>query len=194
MECNLTSSHKHLLLHVWCGLLTVAMLVMAALLISIKSKSTEEDVSSLRPSISPTVNAITATLKSTGSSLSYIQLTKSPDNRSWQEFHSGGSCSFVHHEGSIHCRKNSLYFLYAQVAFTKHASQTRSKSVILVRNPADDKSLRKLAEGTFPPTTEGSVWVANVVRLKEDDTISINITGEVLSDITLWGAFELQSC
>uniref|UniRef100_A0A3B5KHH9 Tumor necrosis factor beta n=1 Tax=Takifugu rubripes TaxID=31033 RepID=A0A3B5KHH9_TAKRU len=184
MECNLTSSHKHLLLHVWCGLLTVAMLVMAALLISIKSKSTE--VSQF--------NAITATLKSTGSSLSYIQLTKSPDNRSWQEFHSGGSCSFVHHEGSIHCRKNSLYFLYAQVAFTKHASQTRSKSVILVRNPADDKSLRKLAEGTFPPTTEGSVWVANVVRLKEDDTISINITGEVLSDITLWGAFELQSC
>lgn len=117
-----------------------------------------------------------------------------PDNRSWQEFHSGGSCSFVHHEGSIHCRKNSLYFLYAQVAFTKHASQTQSKSVILIRNAADDKSLRKLAEGTFPPTTEGSVWVANVVRLKEDDTISINITGEVLSDITLWGAFELQSC
>lgn len=106
----------------------------------------------------------------------------------------GGSCSLDHLGCSIHCRKNSLYFLYAQVAFAKHASQTQSKSVILIRNPAYGKSLRKLAEGTFPPTTEGSVWVANVVRLKEGDTISINITGEVLSDITLWGAFELQSC
>lgn len=106
----------------------------------------------------------------------------------------GGSCSLVHLGSSIHCRKSSLYFLYAQVAFAKHVSQTQSKSVILIRNPAYGKSLRKLAEGTFPPATEGSVWVANVVRLKEGDTISINITGEVLSDITLWGAFELQSC
>lgn len=41
MAWNSRSSHKHLLLHVWCGLLTVAMLVMAALLISISSKSAQ---------------------------------------------------------------------------------------------------------------------------------------------------------
>lgn len=58
MECNLRSSHKHLLLHVWCGLLTVAMLVMAALLISIKSKSTEV-------SECPQSNAVVMTLQQT---------------------------------------------------------------------------------------------------------------------------------
>lgn len=116
-----------------------------------------------------------------------------PDSSSWQEFHTGGSCSLHQLEGYIHCRKSSLYFLYAQVAFAKHPSESQSKAVILLRNPGYGKGLKKLAEGTFPPTTEGSVWVANVVRLKEGDTISINITGEFLSDITLWGAFELQS-
>lgn len=35
------ASHKPLLLYVWCGGLTVAMLVMAALLISIKSQSSQ---------------------------------------------------------------------------------------------------------------------------------------------------------
>ncbi len=48
MEGQSRSSHKHLLLQVWCGLLTVAMVVMAALLISIKPKSTEVSTSVTR--------------------------------------------------------------------------------------------------------------------------------------------------
>lgn len=48
MEGQLRSSHKYLLLQVWCGLLTVAMVVMAALLISIKPKSTEVSTSVAR--------------------------------------------------------------------------------------------------------------------------------------------------
>lgn len=41
MEAQPRCSHKYLVLQVWCGLLTVAMVVMAALLASIRSKSTE---------------------------------------------------------------------------------------------------------------------------------------------------------
>lgn len=48
MECPSRSTHKYLLLQVWCGLLTVAMVVMAALLTSIKPKSTEVSVSAMR--------------------------------------------------------------------------------------------------------------------------------------------------
>lgn len=48
MECQSRSSHKYLLLQVWCGLLTVAMVVMAALLTSIKPKSTEVSASATR--------------------------------------------------------------------------------------------------------------------------------------------------
>lgn len=45
MEGQSRSSHKYLLLQVWCGLLTVAMVVMAAFLTSIKPKSTEVSTS-----------------------------------------------------------------------------------------------------------------------------------------------------
>lgn len=121
-------------------------------------------------------------------------MSAASDNRSWQESTTCESCSLVHHQGSIYCLKDSLYFLYAQVAFAMDTDKTpRShKSVVLIRNPAHGQSLKKLAEGTFPPTTEGSVWVANVVRLTKGAQVSINITGEFLSDITVWGAYELQ--
>lgn len=52
MEGQSRSSHKHLLLQVWCGLLTVAMVVMAAFLTSIKPKSTEVSTSATGREIS----------------------------------------------------------------------------------------------------------------------------------------------
>lgn len=113
-----------------------------------------------------------------------------PDNLSWQDSQSCDPCDLVHQRGSVLCLKDSLIFLYAQVAFAADRSP-RHKSVVLIRNPANGTSLRILAEGTFPPATEGSVWVANVVRLRKDDRVSINITGEFLSDLTHWGAYEL---
>lgn len=41
MECQARSSNKYQVLQVWCGLLTVAMVVMAAFITSIKPKSSE---------------------------------------------------------------------------------------------------------------------------------------------------------
>ena len=116
-----------------------------------------------------------------------------PNKRSWWEAETCDSCYLDNQGGSILCLKDSLYFLYAQVAFQKHTDQSPRgrKSVLLIRNP-DDASLKVLAEGTFPPTTEGSVWVAKVVRLRTGDRVGINITGDILSDITVWGAYELH--
>ncbi|XP_068591933.1 lymphotoxin-alpha [Cebidichthys violaceus] len=199
MEGQSRSSHKHLLLQVWCGMLTVAMVVMAALLISIKPRSTEEEVSTLKPvnviPTDPTFNSIVAPSKSIGSSLSYIQLIKTVGNPSWQNSPPRcQSCSLVLRNDSIHCTKSSHYFLYAQVTFTEPRKKSQTKSVILKINPSFGRVVKVLVEGIFPDITEGSVWVANVVRLTEGDSVSLDIEGEfkTQSSSTFWGAYELH--
>ncbi|XP_040900782.1 uncharacterized protein LOC121186180 isoform X2 [Toxotes jaculatrix] len=193
MEGQSRCSHKYLLLQVWCGLLTVAMVVMAAFLTSIKSKSTEDEVPTLKPDhVSPTFNTLAAPLKSARSSLSYIQLIKSLHDNVWQESPECPSCSLYLGNNSIHCKENSFYLIYAQVTFTKHQSKNPAKSVILRRDATFGKSVMKLVEGTFPSTTEGSVWVAKIVSLTEGDSISLHITDDFLKDSTFWGAYKLQ--
>ncbi|XP_034384765.1 uncharacterized protein LOC117728130 isoform X2 [Cyclopterus lumpus] len=175
---------KYLLLQVWCGMLTVAMLVMAALLISIKPRSTEEEVSTPKPvNVIPTVNSIVAPLQS-------IALGKP----SWQSPTPGcPSCSLDLRNNSIHCSKSSLYFIYAQVAFS-NLEKSHTKSVILKKNQTFGRALKILVEGTFPPTTKGSVWVASVVSLSDGDTVSLDIKGDFLTHSwsTFWGAYELH--
>ncbi|XP_073341857.1 lymphotoxin-alpha [Pagrus major] len=187
MECQSRSSPKYLLLQVWCGLLTVAMVGMAAFLTSIKPKSTEDEVSTLKPDVSPTVNTMVAPLKLTGSSLSYIQLYKHHD--SWKASDSCDSCSLVLRNDSIHCKKESLYLIYSQVTFSK---DDQPKSVILIRNARPGISLKKLVQGTFPHEPEGSLWVAKIVKLSKGDSVSIDIKGEIRRESTFWGAFELR--
>ncbi|XP_031169010.2 lymphotoxin-alpha [Sander lucioperca] len=198
MEGQSRSSTKYLLLQVWCGILTVAMVVMAALFISIKPKSTEEEVSTLKPeTVSPTgltVNTIAAPLKGKGSSFSYIQLKKSFDRHLWEESTPKcHSCSLVLLNDSIHCNDNGLYFIYAQVTFNK-PKKSQTKSVILKRNATPGKREKTLVEGTFPNTTEGTVWVAKTVRLTEGDSVSLNITDDFQADSTstFWGAYQLH--
>ncbi|XP_071326150.1 lymphotoxin-alpha [Trachinotus anak] len=190
MEGQSRSSHKHLLLQVWCGLLTVAMVVMASFLTSIKSKSAEYAVPTPKPdTISSTSNAF-APLMSVGS-FSYIQLVKSL-NHSWEESPRCDMCSLHLQDDSILCKKTGFYFIYAQVTFTKYPSKTQTKSVILKRLPTFGKSTKKLVEGTFPNTTTGSVWVAKIVKLNDGEKISLDVTGEFLNDSTFWGAYQLR--
>ncbi|XP_069393351.1 lymphotoxin-alpha [Paralichthys olivaceus] len=195
MESRSRSSHKYLLLQVWCGLLTVAVVVMAAFLTSIKPRSPEDGVSTMKPdSVSPTINTspVGAPLKSVGSSPSFIQLIKSVTDDSWQEAPPCRSSSLALRNNSIHCQKNSLYFIYAQVTFTVHHNTSGAKSVILVRNPTVGRRKKKLVVGTFPGTTEGSVWVGKIVHLVEGDSVSLNITDDFLKDNTFWGAYQLS--
>ncbi|XP_036930654.1 lymphotoxin-alpha [Acanthopagrus latus] len=188
MEGQSRSSPKYLLLQVWCGLLTVAMVAMAAFLTSIKPKSTEDAVSVLKSDVGPTVSTLEAPLKLTGSSLSYIQLYKPGD--SWKDLESCDSCFLVLHNNSIHCMEDSLYFIYSQVTFSKLSHPPRS--VILIKNARPGRHLKKLVEGSFSHTLEGSVWVAKIVRLRKGDSVSINITGDFRRDSTFWGAFQLH--
>ncbi|XP_034554276.1 uncharacterized protein LOC117823262 [Notolabrus celidotus] len=182
MEAQSRPSQKYVLLQVWCGLLTVALVVMAALLTSVKPKSSEGDMASQGSDyVTPA-----------GSSPSFIQLIKSQDSRSWTAEHECESCSLDLRNDSIHCRQTSLYFLYAQVTFSRHPKNNKTKSVIVKRNASFGMSRKKLVEGTFPITTQGSVWVAKIVSLTEGDSISLDITDDFLTETTFWGAYQLQ--
>uniref|UniRef100_A0A8C9X8K1 THD domain-containing protein n=1 Tax=Sander lucioperca TaxID=283035 RepID=A0A8C9X8K1_SANLU len=188
MEGQSRSSTKYLLLQVWCGILTVAMVVMAALFISIKPKSTEVSTSLLNHQITSKLCCFS------GSSFSYIQLKKSFDRHLWEESTPKcHSCSLVLLNDSIHCNDNGLYFIYAQVTFNK-PKKSQTKSVILKRNATPGKREKTLVEGTFPNTTEGTVWVAKTVRLTEGDSVSLNITDDFQADSTstFWGAYQLH--
>ncbi|XP_041799183.1 uncharacterized protein LOC121610924 [Chelmon rostratus] len=207
MECQSRSSQKYLLLQVWCGILTVAMVVMAAVLTSIKPKSDEisfhklvaanqEEVTTLKPDVTSAVSTIMAPLKSigtaSGSTPSYIELVKYM--HSWQTSHSCDLCSLVLRNDSILCTKDSVYFMYAQVTFSKNPSKNQTRRVILKRNASFGRSARILTESTFPHTTEGSVWVAKIVSLLEGDSVILNITDDFLRDskYTFWGAYPLH--
>ncbi|XP_061920145.1 lymphotoxin-alpha isoform X3 [Entelurus aequoreus] len=181
-----SSSNKNVLLQVWCGLLTVAMVVMAALLVTIKAKSNEDGLSL------PTLTRADH-FRPTGLSSSYIQLMKSSSSHPWVTGPpSCDPCTLTLRDDSIQSAKDGVYFLYVHVTFTKGLRSSKDKSVVLTRNATSGKSTRKLVEGTFPATTHGSVWVANMVRLQEGDSVSVNISGDFLTEETFWGAFELH--
>uniref|UniRef100_A0A3P8U849 THD domain-containing protein n=1 Tax=Amphiprion percula TaxID=161767 RepID=A0A3P8U849_AMPPE len=180
MEGQSRSSHRYLLLQVWCGLLTVSVVVMAVFLASIKSKS--DEVSTLKLDISPTGNFDGNFLLDIP-----IQVTSSGKDQYWEESPGCDSCSLVLRNDSIYCKKKSWYFIYAQVTFRK---THQSKSVVLKRNEVFGKSMKKLAEGTCP-LEEGFVWVARIVSLTEGDSVSLEISGDILKDSTVWGAFQL---
>ncbi|XP_077950665.1 lymphotoxin-alpha [Gasterosteus aculeatus] len=195
MEGASRSSRKYLVLEVWCGVLTVAVVVMAALLFSIKPRSTKEEVSTLKPlTVIPTANPNVAPLQSTGTSPSYIRLTKTLNNPSWQISHPRcPSCPLVLRNNSIHFAKEGFYFIYAQVTFKRLKSDQDVKTVILKRNAMAGMANKVLVQGTFPAKTE-SAWVANVVFLKEENSVTLDVKGLFLNDtiLTFWGAYELR--
>lgn len=113
------------------------------------------------------------------------------DGTSWVDSESCDSCFLARKNDAILCKKDSVYFLYAQVAFSRHSRKTNSKSVVLIKHPSHGPN-RKLVEGIYASTTEASVWVSRAVKLKKGDRVKINITGDFLKDISHWGAFELH--
>uniref|UniRef100_A0A3B5A8N8 Uncharacterized protein n=1 Tax=Stegastes partitus TaxID=144197 RepID=A0A3B5A8N8_9TELE len=187
MEGQSRFSHRYLVLQVWCGLLTVSVVLMAAFLATIKPKSAQDKVSTLKPDA---VSPAGAARGLEGASPSFIQLSKSLDGQSWEvEAHSCSSCSLELRNNTIYFLNNSLYFIYAQVTFRK---THQSKVVVMKRNAVFGKTMKKLIVGTFPNTTEGSVWMAKIVRLTQEDSVSLDISGEILNEDTVWGAYQLR--
>uniref|UniRef100_A0A3Q1HK29 THD domain-containing protein n=1 Tax=Anabas testudineus TaxID=64144 RepID=A0A3Q1HK29_ANATE len=192
MEFQSRSSHKYLVLQVWCGLLTVTMVVMAAFLASIKSKSTELD---LMPCLSIAVNTFITPLKSVGDCVILKKFVLSPvatTNDSWEVTHKCTQSSLILHNNSVLCKEESIYFIYAHVTFAIQQHLKTNKKVTLKKGERPGKRMRILAEGIFPKTKEGSVWVGKIVKLTNEDSISLDITGDCLKDSTFWGAFQLH--
>ncbi|KAM7421414.1 hypothetical protein PAMA_015510 [Pampus argenteus] len=201
MDGQARSSSKYLLLQVWCGLLTVAVVAMASLLATFKPRSPEAGVPTMKPDNVSPLHFHFAFFFFAGSSLSYIQLkpaynsttaTGQKDKHTWEIFlPECDSCSLTLHNNHIYCTENSLYFLYAQVTFSKNL-KTEKYSVTLIRNAAFGKIPKTLVGGIFPHTTEWSVWVAKIVSLDEGDSVTLNISGDFLTEDTFWGAYQLH--
>ncbi|XP_019130741.1 lymphotoxin-alpha [Larimichthys crocea] len=197
MEGQSRCSHKYLLLQVWCGLLTVAMVVMAAFLTSIKPKSPQHEVSTLKPDpvqqVSPAINPALTPSKSTGSTFSYIQLSWSSETSSWQGLDRCHSCALRLENNSVRCNKDGLYFFYAQVEFSNNREKkNQTKSVTFKRDASHGISMRILVDASFPNTTVGSVWVAKVVSFRDGDSFRIQIEGDFQIEGTFWGLYELH--
>ncbi|XP_019734190.1 lymphotoxin-alpha [Hippocampus comes] len=195
-------SMKKVLLQVWLSLLTMAMLVMGAQLAFIIAKGNQAALA--EPRGGPTLSSIhhydpsRAPSMSVGDfpgfSHSYIQIMKSSNRHPWESSSPMcDRCTLALRNDSILFGQDGVYFLYAHVTFTEQSIRGgRGKSVIVTRNATSGKSVRKLAEGSFPAATHGSVWVAKMVRLQEGDSVSINISGDFLTEDTFWGAFQIH--
>uniref|UniRef100_A0A3Q2XL75 THD domain-containing protein n=1 Tax=Hippocampus comes TaxID=109280 RepID=A0A3Q2XL75_HIPCM len=188
-------SMKKVLLQVWLSLLTMAMLVMGAQLAFIIAKGNQAALA--EPRGGPTLSSIHHYDPSRTSTFLYPQGTKyrSSSNRHPWESSSPmcDRCTLALRNDSILFGQDGVYFLYAHVTFTEQSIRGgRGKSVIVTRNATSGKSVRKLAEGSFPAATHGSVWVAKMVRLQEGDSVSINISGDFLTEDTFWGAFQIH--
>ncbi|XP_021167315.2 lymphotoxin-alpha [Fundulus heteroclitus] len=198
MEGPSRSSQKYLLLHVWCGLLTVSLVLMAAFVASNKSKSEETSVSALKPEdISPQVSDPFSHERLSGMSSSYIELETSwvdsnhvPDHE-WTARITCASCSLYLHQDSIYMNSSSParshFFIYAQVVFSK--PEKGDRSVKLVRNPSPGRKEKVEAEVTAGAR---SVWLGRIVTLTGGDSVSLNISGKYQRDETFWGAFQLR--
>ncbi|XP_072249493.1 lymphotoxin-alpha [Leuresthes tenuis] len=181
MEGRSRSCHRYLLLQVWCGFLTISVLLLVALFALNKPKS-EQDTTSSQSLMQDNISR-------TGKSASYIQLvpTLTTDTGiDWQPYPECDSCSLRLQNKSIYCKERSHYFIYAQVRFKQ---ESQKKSVILIRNATSGKKHMILVE--VPATNSSSVWVGKIVILTENDSVSLNITGKIEKENTFWGAFQL---
>ncbi|KAF6729444.1 hypothetical protein FQA47_025716 [Oryzias melastigma] len=184
MEEQSRASHKYLLLQVWCGLLTVSMVTMGAFLTTLKPNS--EEVGVKMGSISPKDMNIFEHLKSQ-ETLSFIEVTLSMDN-SWKASLKSEPSTLYVDQDSIYSKRKSHYFVYAQVTFKNGDSSQRS--VILQRNGTAGKQLRVLAEARG--SAGSSVWVGKIIKLAENDSISLNISGTFKKENTFWGVYQLH--
>uniref|UniRef100_A0A672ZXD4 THD domain-containing protein n=1 Tax=Sphaeramia orbicularis TaxID=375764 RepID=A0A672ZXD4_9TELE len=184
-------SMKFLLLHVWCGLLTVAIVVMSAFLTSVKPKPSE-------------VSSLSTTLSSGFLFRIKPNFLKSPvDTQAggiWENEISCDSCSLVLRNNSIYCSEDGYYFIYAQVTFNLKTPRQDSNplSVIIERQASmifKGKKSKNLVEGTFPKNMDSdraSVWVGKIVRLQKTDSVRLIFKGDPIKLNTFWGAYQLR--
>ncbi|XP_055019797.1 uncharacterized protein LOC110170138 isoform X2 [Boleophthalmus pectinirostris] len=199
-------------LHLWCGALSVAVIVMATMLITTKPPSAP-------PSPTPAPTTTTANQNttsreknfpviqgppgppafnssvppSTAPSLSYIQLI--PDRNSWKLDNdlsadlACDACSLVYNNNSIHCRRKGLYLAYAQVKFH---SDEQNWSFTLKKNGFKGETTERTLFQIDGPKLQNSSFAMKVVSLQKEDSISLIIDGKYSYEKTFWGVIQLQ--
>ncbi|XP_027866188.1 lymphotoxin-alpha [Xiphophorus couchianus] len=192
MEGQCRSSQKYLLLHVWCGLLTMALVIMAAFIASIKPKSELPSSSQETP---PAVSAHFSPEGLVGKWSSYIELETHFGKDAWREHVACASCSLCLHQDAIYVNssslESSLFFFYAHVAFRKNTTHNLPSSVMLIRNATKYPKKDERVLVAVPAAGE-SVWLGKMVTLTGGDSVRLRITREYLKGDSFWGAFQLH--
>ncbi|XP_008429261.1 lymphotoxin-alpha [Poecilia reticulata] len=190
MEGQCRSSQKYLLLHVWCGLLTMALVIMAAFIASIKPKSEQPSGSQEN---SPAASARFSPEGLVGKSSSYIELETHFRENVWMKHVACESCSLCLHQDSIYVNSSrherALFFFYAQVVFRKNLTHNH---VMLIRNATEYPKKDERVLVTGESMAVGSVWLGKMVTLTGGDSVRLSITGEYSRTESFWGAFQLH--
>ncbi|KAM9722951.1 uncharacterized protein ACNS7B_018506 [Menidia menidia] len=185
---------RHLLLQVWCSLLTVAVVVMATLFASNRPKWTETPENINLTGAPPTA------LRSCEPA-SFIQLTSYEQQNSWENLQPDKSdrCSLCLRGNGLLSTGGGHFFVYAQVAFggpgeavlTRRPAGRRRKPVVLLQLVAT--ATGAMATGAMATGgAAGPVWGAKLARLGPGDSLRLNITGDYERENTYWGAFQIR--
>ncbi|XP_023836282.1 uncharacterized protein [Salvelinus sp. IW2-2015] len=195
---------RYLLLHVWCGFLTVALGIMVAVLTTVQINSPDKSnlPESKEENQHPANGSFLAQLHSSKAPcLSYIQLTMG--TLSWENDHSVpvcGSCSLVLRDNSVYIRSEGFYYFYVQVTFTRHTGGEGKRKVTLFKNGIQNKTQqRRLSEVVYHGEKGGTVFMSRMVKLQHGNSLSLEITSENNSfryggENTYWGAYQLPPC
>ncbi|XP_046895056.1 uncharacterized protein LOC124480053 isoform X1 [Hypomesus transpacificus] len=194
------SPAKYLLLQVWCGLLTVGMIVLAAIFTSMKINSTDKNNLSTPDPEKIAPNAVFAALNSSkGPQHSYIQLTMANRQDTWtyDTYHNMPlceSCSLTLDNNCVLASSDGLYYFYAHVTF-HNLPEGNEKGTVSLYRYATSSERRKLSEAVFRGK-QGTVSIAKIVQLKKENCVRLEITPnntfishEVVK--TFWGAYQL---
>uniref|UniRef100_A0A8C7PX00 THD domain-containing protein n=1 Tax=Oncorhynchus mykiss TaxID=8022 RepID=A0A8C7PX00_ONCMY len=193
---------RYLLLHVWCGFLTVAMGIMVAVLTTVQINSSDKShLPESKEENQPPINgSFLAQLNSSKAPRpSYIQLTME-GTLSWENDHDAtvcGSCSLVLRDNSVYITSEGFYYIYVQVTFTRHTGGEEKRKVTLFKNGIQNKTQRRrLSEAVYHGEKEGTVFMSRMVKLQQGNSLSLEITSKNNSfrygvENTHWGAYQL---
>ncbi|KAJ7985391.1 hypothetical protein DPEC_G00351570 [Dallia pectoralis] len=191
---------RHLLLHLWCGILTVAMVIIAALLVSVKVTSSDKVPESKENIPYPKNSSYQAQVKSPKMSrLSYIQLIMRKDVVSWEEdtdVPNCDSCSLVLRNNSVFVASAGFYYIFVQVTFTRSVDGDYKRTVTLMRNGTNTKP-RKLSQAVSYGEKGGTVFLSRIVKLQPGNRVSLEIVSKNNTfrygvENTYWGAYLLS--
>uniref|UniRef100_A0A674E4K6 Uncharacterized LOC115177183 n=1 Tax=Salmo trutta TaxID=8032 RepID=A0A674E4K6_SALTR len=193
---------KYLLLHVWCGFLTVAMGIMVAVLTTVQISS--PDKSNLSESKDgnqhPPSKLYWVTHTDINSFFCSVCHYIDQGTFSWENDHDApvcGSCSLVLRDNSVYIRSEGFYYFYVQVTFTRRTGGEEKRKVTLFKNGIQNKTQqRRLCEAVYHGEKEGTVFMSRMVKLQQGNSLSLEITSKNNSfryggENTYWGAYQL---